>query len=108
MAHGNPPSLPPILLLSSLSHPPLSALITCFYSAPNSVLLLSSQVLLASRNDIFEEKRHEERPTRYVRGTNIHREHEAAAGVRSKVDCITVKKASTWQAAARHVCSASS
>lgn len=31
MAHGNPPSLSLILLLSSLSHPPLSTLINCFF-----------------------------------------------------------------------------
>ncbi len=43
MAHGNPPSLSPILLLSSLSHPPLSTLINCFFFfAPNTLLILSS------------------------------------------------------------------
>lgn len=43
MAHGNPPSLSPILLLSSLSHPPLSTLINCFFFlAPNTLLILLS------------------------------------------------------------------
>lgn len=41
MAHGNPPSLAPVFLLSPLSHPPLclTTHIDCF-SAPNALLIL--------------------------------------------------------------------